>query len=470
MKLTERIILTVITIIMFAGFFISLHVVGTLEKAGAELPVMINVSAGVVSLFGLSMLALAHTLEIVTDKASAWIFWGMIVLAYIGVVCDNMSWAIDGSVQYITLNYIMNMGGYLVMPIIMGLFWNYQNRVFIDESDRSKKVRRFVNIVVLADILFVIIGTAKGFLFYIDENGRYFGGKGFIPSHICPAIIIVCCVYENLRKTLPLQKKISLLAYGLVPVITLFFLIPFPQYSMAYVAFFANLILLYGTVQTKKEKELAEKTAKIAKQDMELGQQKTQIMISQIQPHFLYNTLTAIYHLCDTDAVLAKKTIQHFSSYLRMNMDSIDATQPIPFEKELEHTKTYLEIEMLRFGDILNVKYDIEVSDFEIPALTLQPLVENAVKYGIRSRENGGTVTISTKRVNGKIYLTVQDDGMGFDVNKMKKDGRSHLGIENTRRRLKQMVSADLIVDSRIGKGTSVTVVLEDKNESVTGR
>ena len=141
-------------------------------------------------------------------------------------------------------------------------------------------------------------------------------------------------------------------------------------------------------------------------------------------------------------------------------MDSIGTKVPIPFEKELNHTKIYLEIEMLRFSDILNVKYDIEVTDFVIPALTLQPIVENAVRYGIRSREDGGTVTISTKRVEDVVYLTVHDDGMGFDVNEKKDDGRSHLGIENTRRRLLQMMNADLIIDSIIGKGTTVTFVL----------
>ena len=193
-------------------------------------------------------------------------------------------------------------------------------------------------------------------------------------------------------------------------------------------------------------------------------------MISQIQPHFLYNTLTAIYRLCATDTALAQKTIQDFSAYLRTNMDSIRSTAPIPFAKELAHTKTYLEIELLRFGDILNVEYDISVMDFDIPALTLQPIVENAVKYGIRSREDGGTVTISTKRENGTIYLIVHDDGMGFDVDQKKNDGKSHLGIENTRKRLRQMMGGELIIDSRIGAGTTVTIMIGEKHEAAIGR
>lgn len=153
-------------------------------------------------------------------------------------------------------------------------------------------------------------------------------------------------------------------------------------------------------------------------------------------------------------------------------MDGIQTKDPIPFEKELDHTKTYLEIELLRFSDILKVEYDIEVTDFRIPALSLQPLVENAVKYGIRSREDGGTVRISTRRRNGKNYISVEDDGMGFDVNESQNDGRSHVGIENTRKRLKLMMDADLCIESKIGVGTITTIIIKDmenKDESSIG-
>lgn len=470
MKTKERVVFITIVFAMFAGFFASLHILNYLQENGAEIISYINVSTGLVAMLGLSMLALAHSLEVVTDKESAWIFMGMIVLAYLGVICDNLSWAFEGFIQHIALGRVLDMGSYLITPIILLLLWEYQNRVFLDESQRVKKVRWIVNAAAISDVLYILIGAATGFLFYIDESGRYFEGAGFAAVHICPAIIIACCVFENLRRELPLQKKLSLLAFGLVPVIAIAFSIPLPRYSIIYVAFFVNLILVYGTVQVKKEQELAEKTARIAEQDRALAEQQTQIMISQIQPHFLYNTLTAIHRLCAKDTALAQKTIQDFSTYLRTNMDSIKNTAPIPFEKELAHTKTYLEIELLRFSSILNVEYDIAVTDFKIPALTLQPIVENAVRYGIRSRVYGGTVTISTRRSNGNIYLTVHDDGMGFDVNEKKNDGRSHLGIENTRNRLRQMMNAELRIDSQIGVGTTVTMILEDKHEAVIGR
>lgn len=197
--------------------------------------------------------------------------------------------------------------------------------------------------------------------------------------------------------------------------------------------------------------------------------QQMQIMVSQIQPHFMYNTLSVIYSLCDADKELAKEAILKFSSYLRANMASLQSSKPVPFEKELEHTKTYLWIEQQRFGDILNVQYDIAVTDFVLPAISLQPLVENAVKYGVRSREEGGTVTISTRRENGKIYIRVTDDGMGFDPQTYKDDGRLHIGIENVRTRLQLMRGGRLEIESAPGCGTTATMILEDDYESVVG-
>lgn len=449
-----------ITVVMFAFFFLITRIYYGVDKTGMATPTLFNIAIGIVSLLGLSVLSLVQTMDKASDDKDSKLFLGMIVLAYFGIIFDNISWIVDGSAQYRELNYVLNVGGFLVNPIIMVLFWNYQNVVFIGESKTSDRLKKVINILAFVDVIAIIISSATGFLFTIDANGMYDDGKGISLAFIFPAFVVTCCIFENLRRKLPIKKKLSLLAFGLAPVVTMIFLVPLEQYSFVYVVFFVDLILIYGTVHSQKGIELAEKSR-------ELTEKQTQIMVSQIQPHFLYNTLTAIYQLCDIDTELAQKTILDFSTYLRANMDGIKSISPISFEKELDHTKTYLAIEMLRFSDILSVEYNIEVTDFMIPALTLQPLVENAVKYGIRSRDDGGTVTISTKRENGKIYVSVHDDGMGFDINEKKNDGKSHTGIDNTRQRLKLMANADLVIDSKIGVGTTATIILEDKNEPI---
>ena len=147
-------------------------------------------------------------------------------------------------------------------------------------------------------------------------------------------------------------------------------------------------------------------------------------------------------------------------------MDSLKQTAPVPFEKELEHLKKYLYIEKLRFADKLNIEYDIHDTDFEIPLLSVQPLVENAVKHGVGMKEDGGTVKISTQQTDNAHEIIIEDDGVGFDVNEKKNDGRSHIGMENTKKRLQEMCGGEITITSEIGKGTIARIIIPDKEEN----
>ena len=196
---------------------------------------------------------------------------------------------------------------------------------------------------------------------------------------------------------------------------------------------------------------------------------EVQIMVSQIRPHFMYNALTSIAMMCELDPMTAKKATIAFADYLRGNMDSLKQTRPVPFTTELEHLKNYLYIEKLRFDYLLNIEYDIQATDFELPLLSIQPLVENAVKHGVGMKKGGGTVKISSVEKESAFEVIISDDGVGFDMNAPKKDdGRSHVGMENTRKRLKEMCGAEIIIESEVGKGTTARVIIpkkEGKNE-----
>ena len=196
--------------------------------------------------------------------------------------------------------------------------------------------------------------------------------------------------------------------------------------------------------------------------------QRVQIMLSQIKPHFLYNALGAIEELCESNPQMAKTATVTFSRYLRGNMTSIGATDSIPFEKELSHTKLYLELEQIRFEDALRVEYDISCMDFTIPTLTLEPLVENAVRHGIRGNEDGrGTVTISAREFQDRFEVSVQDDGPGFDPERMPDDGHPHVGLTNVRERLMQVCGGTLQIESYVGCGTTATIVLPKKRSDI---
>ena len=198
----------------------------------------------------------------------------------------------------------------------------------------------------------------------------------------------------------------------------------------------------------------------------ELYEAKVSVMVSQIRPHFMYNALSSIAILCKLDPDTAYTATVTFSDYLRGNMDSLRQTAPVPFTTELEHLKKYLYIEKLRFADKLNIEYDIQDTDFEIPLLSIQPLVENAVKHGVGMKEDGGTVKISTRETETAHEVIIEDDGVGFDVNETKDDGRSHIGMENTKKRLHEMCGGEVIITREIGKGTAARVIIPKKEET----
>ncbi len=224
-----------------------------------------------------------------------------------------------------------------------------------------------------------------------------------------------------------------------------------------------TVIHIIDTVNLYKQ---AQKSAELSR---ELSEMNMTLMISQIQPHFLYNALNTIKYMIKKDPKTAESAIVKFSNYLRANMDSLTQKEPIPFTKELEHVKNYAMIEMLRFGERLDVQYDIEFDDFTIPALTIQPIVENSIKHGVNQKPEGGTVKIRSHEENGNAIIVVEDNGVGFNVNQNPADdGCSHIGMKNIKQRLTQMMGATVKTTSVINKGTTTVITIpimkENKN------
>ena len=224
-------------------------------------------------------------------------------------------------------------------------------------------------------------------------------------------------------------------------------------YALAFL-FYYLVIHVYISQRVSEEKEI------------KLREQRVSLMLSQIQPHFLYNTLNTITALCRVNPKLAEETTVKFSRYLRENMYDMRENDIHPFFQELEHTNIYLDIEKLRFGDRVKVEYEIQSDDFPMPTLTLQPIVENAVKHGICKKLGGGTITISTEKKGKDHIITIADNGVGFDPEKLLKDGNLHIGIQNVRERLKSMMKAEMEITSFIGIGTTVKIMIPGEKEN----
>ena len=204
-----------------------------------------------------------------------------------------------------------------------------------------------------------------------------------------------------------------------------------------------------------------------ARLEKELEDSRIAIMLSQIKPHFLYNVLNTIYHLYRKEPETAQEAVSSFAEYLRCNMLSIEKNEPIPFSEEYQHIQTYLSLEQIRFREKLDVVYDVDVVDFKLPPLTVEPLVENAVKHGVTKKRGGGIVTISTTRTDSGVQITVADTGVGFDPDHYMEDGKAHVGIRNVRDRLRNMVGGSLsITSSENGTVAVVTIPAKEANST----
>ncbi len=222
--------------------------------------------------------------------------------------------------------------------------------------------------------------------------------------------------------------------------------------------FIVSVIVLLKVVPQNFNAAIRAKELEMEKRvlNAELTESRIATMISQIQPHFIYNTLGTIEQLCITEPQAASKLVRNFSLYLRGNFSELDNTKPIRFSQEMNHVKHYTDIEQVRFPDI-TIQYDLRSVEFLLPALSVQPLVENAIKHGLMGLEKGGSVTISAYETNESYVVEVTDDGVGFDMNAGYDETR-HVGIKNIRGRIEAICGGTLTIESKIGSGTKATI------------
>ena len=220
------------------------------------------------------------------------------------------------------------------------------------------------------------------------------------------------------------------------------------------IAMFSVLKIIPSNVnKLAKAKELeAEKMALNA----QLAESRISTMMSQIRPHFIYNTLGSIEQLCELDPPKAGELVHNFAKYLRGNFGELDSSKPILMSQEMDHVHYYISIENVRFPDMA-FSYEMNSEDFSLPALTVQPIVENAIKHGLMKLEKGGSIRVISYETDTDYCVSVEDDGVGFDTSELVED-KKHIGIRNIRDRLKVMVGGSLEIESTPGVGTKVLI------------
>ena len=194
-----------------------------------------------------------------------------------------------------------------------------------------------------------------------------------------------------------------------------------------------------------------------------LTESRVSTMMSQIRPHFIYNTLGSIEQLCTIDPKKARELVHNFAKYLRGNLRELDNPRPILMSQEMEHVHHYISIENVRFPD-MTFSFEMNAGDFYIPALTIQPIVENAIKHGLMKLQKGGTIRMMSYETDTHYYVSVEDNGAGFDTNVLI-DERKHVGLRNIRGRLEAMVNGTLSIESTEGVGTKVLISIPKEVE-----
>ena len=368
---------------------------------------------------------------------------------------DAISSYAEGHSQLITVILIVNTLVFIFEDILVYTYWTYIR----DELGLKGRFLYIANMVaritIVVNIFLDIINMKLGMFFTVSEDGEYVASPfDFLTDMAIIVIFIVSLIAIIHRSEARINKKLILMSFETFPLAAYIFGSITGEYTWTYPAYLLSVLLIYIRIFLEKEK-------KIAEQQVELTKQSTALMISQIQPHFLYNVLTTISNLCVTDPEEAEETTVLFSQYLRTNLDSLRNQEPVPFATELSHIRTYVELEKKRFGDILNVEYDIKEQNFMVPSLGIQPIVENSIKHGIRGKNAPGHIKISTYKSDNGYKVIIEDDGVGFDMNMPpKEDGRSHVGMINVKERLRQMCGATTEVESSPGNGcrTEITI------------
>ena len=340
---------------------------------------------------------------------------------------------------------------YIFNNVEVVLFFLYM-LCYIELADKNKKILSIINLSLFSVFVILDIINILTHMFFTAENGEYIRAKTMFFAQGYQFVILTIVFFIALfNKKLVLREKVAFACYCLFPLVAIIIQNALPGYAVAYTSLIIAVEILFFFVNVSKNIQLAEEQEKNKEAQIK-------IMVSQIQPHFIYNSLSAISTLISIDPDKAQKALDDFAEYLRMNLSSLTETRLVPFEDELKHIKTFIELEKMRFNERLNVICDIKVMDFNIPCLSVQPIVENAVKHGVLQKVSGGTVSLKTYEDNEFYYVEVEDDGVGFDINEVNFVSNEHIGLNNIKYRIEKMGNGQISIHSEVDKGTKVVV------------
>ena len=374
----------------------------------------------------------------------------MIILALaVSLIMQNLTDYLFRGPDYITLRTISAIYGYSVRPAIIVMFYHFI-------GGRKKNIPAWCLVGINAAVHMTALFSNIVFV-YASENGSFVRGPLGYTCHITGAVLLLALFllviyeYRNRKKEM-IFPIICIMFISLGVLLDSFLSIySFSALSALTVSVVISCIFVYVWFH---EQFVQRYEANLR------AEQQIKIMVSQIQPHFLFNTIATFRALCKTNPEKAADVAGKFGRYLRQNLDYLDCASLIPFEKELDHTKIYADIEMVRFENV-QVEYDIKDTDFNLPPLTVQPMVENAIRHGVRIRKEG-IVSVSTYFSDNCHKIIIGDNGIGFNEEEIDNSEGTHIGIKNVRERIEKICGGTLDIESIKDRGTKITISIPE--------
>ena len=343
---------------------------------------------------------------------------------------------------------------YFFIPVTMVMF-----TIFLlhccGEDWRKSKV--FYSALIVLVVFFILLGITQfsGIFYYITEERIFYRNE--LHSVLMLPMILISNL--NLFTVIKRRKNFSKKYYMAFMVNTL----PMTLAILFHTIIFNPLVVALGLTFSASGMFVIifiDHVEKFLRQQREIFNQQANILVLQMRPHFIYNTMTSIYYLCSQNPKQAQKVTLDFTNYLRKNFMAIACEGTILFSEELEHTKAYLSIVHAQFEENLFVEYDTPYVNFKIPPLTLQPIVENCVKHGLDLDSDPLNILILTRETNSGNEIIVEDNGSGFDLD----DNKEYFALENIQKRLEMFCGGILSIYPREGGGTIVKILIPCKD------
>ena len=416
------------------------------------------ISQNYLTLMLLLALAVVQLVNLKNKIKGSQLMWILELIVFALTICEHVQYCTDKYEWPARVLYYKSAFVYWLFPLLalieLFLITPFKKKIF--------------KILILLPYIFCFMVVLLN-LFGYENVFAFTDDRAFIGKPLRPIMILTTLFYVIVL----MIRSLSLLRYGRSLKLAIVAFIVFSSLLSAYmelhniisgysdeialINMFVYYVYLAAIYQHEVHVELFNKT-------LEYEKTKLTGLMAQIRPHFINNSMAVIQELCYEDPERAAEMMGHFGVYLRDNFTAIDSNEPVLFEKELDMIKEFVALEHADPDTKFVVDYELEVTEFMLPPLSVEPLVENALKHGIDRYKEGSRVIIRSYRNYSGIVVEIRDNGQGFEASaKVKLKESSGIGTKNAATRLKLMCGGT-IQNERVDGWTIVKVLIPNLN------